>query len=111
MRARSPGVVTGAATSLWFVVVLTLLASGCVAPADEVVGAETGDRGDTSPEVTDPSGPADPLLELRSTPEPIGPLRLVTIGDAATDPVQASPANPADVAVVDLLYDGLTALG
>lgn len=110
MPARTRGVVVGAATWLWAaVVVVALVAGGCAAPSDDAAEADTGALPSRAAVVedafADDSGSGEPSVPPEDTAQP---LRLAVVGEPATDPVAASPVNPADVAVLDLLYDGLT---
>ncbi|MFN3215896.1 MAG: ABC transporter substrate-binding protein [Acidimicrobiales bacterium] len=111
MPARIQRVV-GATTWLRAAVVLVvaLVAGACAAPGDDAAEADTGVVPSRAAMVED--AVADDLVSGES-PVPSGngmprPLRLAVVGEPATDPVAASPVDPADVAVLDLLYDGLT---
>jgi ABC-type transport system substrate-binding protein len=98
---------------LWGVAIAAALVVGaCAAPSDDAAGADSADP-------TSPAAVSDPVADAGDEPmvgEPVAlpgdeapePLRLVVVGEPATDPVAASPVDPADVAVLDLLYDGLT---
>jgi ABC-type transport system substrate-binding protein len=108
--ARTRGVVVGAATWLWgAVVVVALVAGGCAAPSDDAAEADTGDLPSRAAVVEDAVADDSPSGEPSAPPaDTAQPLRLAVVGEPATDPVAASPVDPADVAVLDLLYDGLT---
>lgn len=79
-----------AAALAWSAIAAILVVLGaCAAPSDSAAGAVV---------ISD-----DPD-EWRGSER----LRLVVVGEAPTDPAVASPVDPADMAVLDLLYDGVT---